>query len=98
MRSMVEGACGAEARSDRQSKRDGPRPFHRPAGGPPSSLRGAGWERDAMRWRMIMLTLLPDLDLALSYRTAAIDIFALTPQSQSSRFASIHSAKCSSES
>jgi hypothetical protein len=51
-----------------------------------------------MRWRMIMFALLPDLDLALSYRTAAIDIFALTPQSQSSRFASIHSAKCSSES
>ena len=47
---------------------------------------------------MIVFALLPDLDLGLSYRTAAIDIFALTPQSQSSRFASIHSAKCSSKS
>ena len=43
MRSMVEGASGGSAFSDRRSKRYGPRPFHRPSGGPPSPLRGAGW-------------------------------------------------------
>jgi hypothetical protein len=31
-------------RSDRQSKRRRPRPFHRPSGGPPSPPCGAGWE------------------------------------------------------
>ena len=36
-RSAVEGACGGEA------SLGGPRPFHRPSGGPPSPLRGAGW-------------------------------------------------------
>jgi hypothetical protein len=33
-RSAVEGACGGEA------SLGGPRPFHRPSGGPPSPLAG----------------------------------------------------------
>jgi hypothetical protein len=47
---------------------------------------------------MIMLALLPDLGLPLSYRTAAIDIFALTPQRQVKLVGEYSFRKCSSES
>jgi hypothetical protein len=47
---------------------------------------------------MIMLALLPDLGLPLSYRTAAIDIFALTPQRQVKLVREYSFRKCSSES
>jgi hypothetical protein len=47
---------------------------------------------------MIVLALLPDLALASSYRAAAIDIFALTPQRQVKLVREYSFRKCSSES
>jgi hypothetical protein len=105
-RGEVKGAKRPRVRgpirdSERSDWRNGVADFGRearPSGNAPSSRPPSRTRREGVRWRMTMLALLPDLALALPYRAAAIDIFALTPQRQSSRFASIHSAKCSSES